>query len=177
MTEPKALLAAAETLARDNKLWEAADLLMAGFAELGDAADAPETDSLGRPIRGSSPKLMDKAADWLELLDNLDEAPAAPPRHLRWAQWHTLSGQAEIRRGHPGRAVDHLEMASGLFESERMLDQAVPLVGLIVQCHLDTGDAGRAEAALHRARVMAVDDERFKPVLDDLGRAVAARLS
>lgn len=182
-TSPRALLSSAETLANEQKLWEAADLLMTGFAELGDTADAPEVDGLGRPIRGSSPKLMDKAADWLELLDNLEghgEEFSAPPRHLRWAQWHTLSGQAEIRRGHPGRAIDHLEMASGLFESENMLNQAVPLIGLIVQCHLATGDVGQAETALHRARTMSLRDdaiaEKWKPTLDDLGRDVAERL-
>src|SRR5699024_9680235 len=65
MSSPARYLEEASDLANEGKLWAAADHLMAGFADLGDAADAPETDSLGRPIRGSAPKMMDKAADWL----------------------------------------------------------------------------------------------------------------
>ena len=135
-SSPQQLFDAATALAEENNLWEAALTLMQGFEELGDKADAPQTDSLGRPIRGSAPKLMDKAADWLDLLDNLEKdgfEPTAdtPPRHLRWAMWHTLNGQAEIRRGHQGRAIDHLELAAGLFQSDKLNIQAVPLLAQI----------------------------------------------
>ena len=61
-SSPQQLFDAATALAEENNLWEAALTLMQGFEELGDKADAPQTDSLGRPIRGSAPKLMDKAA-------------------------------------------------------------------------------------------------------------------
>lgn len=202
MTEPAQspvaqLFTDAEAIAADGRPWEAADLLMAGFADLGDAADAPAVDGLGRPIRGSAPAIMDKAADYLEFLDQLEsarEAPAThggagaedtggalpPPRPLRWAQWHTLNGLAEIRRGHPGRAVDHLELAAGLFESHGLTAQALPLVGRIVECHLAVDDVPRAEAALHRARSLAAADAgagaRWGRALDELGRDVAARL-
>ncbi|WP_448852449.1 hypothetical protein [Corynebacterium sp. 335C] len=233
------LFADASDLAAGGRLWEAADLLMAGFADLGDAEDAPAVDGLGRPIRGSAPNIMDKAADYLEFLDqlesvreasarddatpsgadadtavaaaggapvgaggpagagadaadadpaagaaaaaaDLDELPPSPPRHLRWAQWHTLNGLAEIRREHHGRAVDHLELASGLFESHGLTAQALPLVGRIVECQLAVDDVPRAEEALHRARALAGRDPeagaRWKRALDELGRDVAARL-
>lgn len=73
VSSPQQLFDAATAQAENNQLWEAALTLMQGFEQLGDKADAPQTDSLGRPIRGSAPKLMDKAADWLDLLDNLEK--------------------------------------------------------------------------------------------------------
>lgn len=187
MESPKELFAQASALAEQNELWRAADVLMTGFDKLGDAADEPDKDSLGRPIRGSAPKLMDTAADWLDLLDNLEgdgvESPeGTPPRHLRWAAWHALSGQGEIRRGHPGRAVDHLELAAGLFESDGLIMQAVPLLAQIAQCQLQVDDVRRAEDALFRARTLAAKPEagevreRFGSALDEIGAAVAERL-
>ena len=84
MRTPSELLEAATALAADGKLWSAADSLMAGFADLGDAADAPDVDSLGRPIRGSSPKLMDVAADYMDLLDSIEaDDPDAMVTRLR----------------------------------------------------------------------------------------------
>lgn len=186
---PQQLFADAQALAEQQRLWDAADVLMSGFAQLGDAADAPQTDSLGRPIRGSAPRLMDKAADWLDFLDNLEadgqESPeGTPPRHLRWAQWHTLTGQAEVRRQHPGRAVDHLELAAGLFESEELYLQAVPLLAQIAQCQLAVDDVPRAEDALHRARTLTTRDhttaqqarDRFGEALDEIAADIASRL-
>ena len=156
---------------------------MQGFEELGDKADAPQTDSLGRPIRGSAPKLMDKAADWLDLLDNLEKdgfEPTAdtPPRHLRWAMWHTLNGQAEIRRGHQGRAIDHLELAAGLFQSDNLNIQAVPLLAQIAQCHLYLGDVAAAEKALYRAQETCDEQsrERWGSALSEIGAEIARRL-
>ncbi|WP_295626120.1 hypothetical protein [uncultured Corynebacterium sp.] len=195
MSTPSELIDAASALAADGELWAAADTLMAGFVELGDAADAPEVDSMGRPIRGSSPKLMDTAADWLELLDNiesddpghLDPAVAAktPPRHMRWAQWHALNGQAEIRRGHPGRAIDHLELAAGLFGSDDMREQEIPLLAQIAMCQLEVRDVPRAEDALNRAlaarTALSGRDPnaaaRFRELLDDVSAAVTAHLN
>lgn len=197
------LFADAEAIAADGRLWEAADHLMAGFADLGDAADAPQVDGLGRPIRGSAPKLMDKAADYLEFLDQLesarqkeiregqglgdaagdapDDLPPAPPKPLRWAQWHTLNGLAEIRRGHPGRAIDHLELASGVFASHGMVAQALPLTVAIGDCQLDTNDLPRAEEALQRARELAARDpqaaEPHRAMLARLRAAVANRIA
>ena len=85
MRTPTDIFEAASALAADGKLWSAADTLMAGFADLGDAADAPDVDSLGRPIRGSAPKFMDRAADYLDLAKN---APAdADP-----AIWADIAG-------------------------------------------------------------------------------------
>lgn len=191
---PAELIESASALAAEGKLWAAADSLMAGFAALGDAADAPEVDSLGRPIRGSSPKLMEAAADHLDLLDAIeaddpghvpaDAAAATPPRHLRWAQWHALSGQAEIRRGHPGRAVDHLELAAGLFGSDGMRAQEIPLLAQIALCHVDADDLPRAEDALNRAlaarTALGSEDPgaaaRFAGLLDDVSAAITARL-
>ncbi|ALA68578.1 hypothetical protein [Corynebacterium lactis] len=180
---PQELFDAAHSLAADDALWEAALHLMQGFEKLGDKADAPQTDSLGRPIRGSAPKLMDKAADWLELLDNLEKdgvepKEGTPPRHLRWAMWHTLSGQAEIRRGHQGRAIDHLELAAGLFQSESLNSQAVALLAQIAECHLDLGDVGRAEDALFRAQPLADDTTRarYGDALGQISAEIARRL-
>lgn len=182
-SSPQQLFDAATALAEENNLWEAALTLMQGFEELGDKADAPQTDSLGRPIRGSAPKLMDKAADWLDLLDNLEKdgfEPTAdtPPRHLRWAMWHTLNGQAEIRRGHQGRAIDHLELAAGLFQSDKLNIQAVPLLAQIAQCHLHLGDVGTAEKALYRAQETCDEQsrERWGSALSEIGAEIARRL-
>lgn len=181
--KPRAALEHSTELAGKNQLWEAAAFLMSTFEQLGDLADAPETDSLGRPIRGSTPPLMDKAADWLDLLDNLEsdgqESPeGTPPRHLRWAMWHTLNGQAEIRRQHPGRAVDHLELAAGLFESDQMVMQAVPLLAQVADCQLAVGDVRRAEDALVRARRLADDETRarYGAELARISADIAARL-
>nr|WP_120492221.1 hypothetical protein [Corynebacterium lactis] len=184
--DPQQLFCTARSLAADDALWEAACTLMQGFENLGDKADAPRTDSLGRPIRGSAPKLMDKAADWLELLDNLEKdgvepKEGTPPRHLRWAMWHTLSGQAEIRRSHPGRAVDHLELAAGLFQSEGLHSQAVALTAQIAQCHLDLDDTSRAEEALFRANSLLgslsdADRARFGDALGEISAEIARRL-
>lgn len=189
MSSPARFLEESSALADEGKLWAAADRLMAGFAELGDAADAPETDSLGRPIRGSSPKLMDRAADWLDLLDNLesdgaDVAEGTPPRHLRWAQWHALNGQAEVRRGHPGRAIDHLELAAGLFGSDGMHAQEIPLLAQIALCQLEVQDVPRAEDALNRAlsarTALAARDgnaaARFRELLESVSQRVTAQL-
>lgn len=190
MRTPSELLEAASALAADGRLWAAADSLMAGFADLGDAADAPDVDSLGRPIRGSSPKLMDRAADYLDLLDNIEAddpgaiaaevAAATPPRHMRWAQWHALGGQAEIRRGHPGRAVDHLELAAGLFGSDGMVAQEVPLLAQIAMCQLECDDLPRAEDALNRALAARARDPeaagKFGPLLDDVAAEIGRRL-
>lgn len=190
MRTPSEILDAASTLAADGRLWAAADSLMAGFADLGDAADAPEVDSLGRPIRGSSPKLMDRAADYLDLLDAIESddpeaiaaevAAATPPRHMRWAQWHALNGQAEIRRGHPGRAVDHLELSAGLFGSDRMVAQEIPLLAQIAMCQLECDDLPRAEDALNRALAARArnpeDAARFGKLLDDVSAAIGERL-
>lgn len=194
MRTPSELLEAASALAADGKLWSAADALMAGFADLGDAADAPDVDSLGRPIRGSSPKLMDRAADYLDLLDALEAddpdaiaaevAAATPPRHMRWAQWHALNGHAEIRRGHPGRAVDHLELSAGLFGSDAMRAQEIPLLAQIALCQLECGDLPRAEDALNRALAAraalgAADPDtaaRFAGLLDDVSEQITAQL-
>ncbi|MGY0605225.1 hypothetical protein [Corynebacterium amycolatum] len=182
-SSPQQLFDAATALAEENNLWEAALTLMQGFEELGDKADAPQTDSLGRPIRGSAPKLMDKAADWLDLLDNLEKdgfEPTAdtPPRHLRWAMWHTLNGQAEIRRGHQGRAIDHLELAAGLFQSDNLNIQAVPLLAQIAQCHLYLGDVAAAEKALYRAQETCDEQsrERWGSALSEIGAEIARRL-
>lgn len=194
MRTPNELLDAASALAAEGRLWNAADALMAGFADLGDAADAPEVDSLGRPIRGSAPKLMDRAADYLDLLDNIeaddpdaidaDVAKHTPPRHMRWAQWHALNGHAEVRRGHPGRAVDHLELSAGLFGSDRMRAQEIPLLLQVVLCHLETADLPRAEDALNRALTARADlrtldpaaAERLAPMLDDVSAKVTEHL-
>ena len=46
-SSPQQLFDAATALAEENNLWEAALTLMQGFEELGDKADAPQTDSLG----------------------------------------------------------------------------------------------------------------------------------
>lgn len=182
-SSPQQLFDAATALAEENNLWEAALTLMQGFEELGDKADAPQTDSLGRPIRGSAPKLMDKAADWLDLLDNLEKdgfEPTAdtPPRHLRWAMWHTLNGQAENRRGHQGRAIDHLELAAGLFQSDKLNIQVVPLLAQIAQCHLHLGDVGAAEKALYRAQETCDEQsrERWGSALSEIGAEIARRL-
>lgn len=190
----RGLLDEARDLAHSRRLWPAADLLMAGAAELGDAAGGAEVDPLGRPIRGSAPNLMDAAADWLELLDQLEAKaagegaaapePEAPPRQLRWAQWHALTGQAEIRRGRSGRAIDHLELAAGVLEAESLVAQALPLVIAIADCQLDTDDPVRAEVALHRARGLHralaeadPDAARLRAgELDRLTRMIAARL-
>ena len=190
MRTPSEILDAASTLAADGRLWAAADSLMAGFADLGDAADAPEVDSLGRPIRGSSPKLMDRAADYLDLLDAIESddpeaiaaevAAATSPRHMRWAQWHALNGQAEIRRGHPGRAVDHLELSAGLFGSDGMVAQEIPLLAQIAMCQLECDDLPRAEDALNRALAARArnpeDAARFGKLLDDVSAAIGERL-
>ena len=189
MRTPSEILDAASALAADGRLWAAADSLMAGFADLGDAADAPEVDSLGRPIRGSSPKLMDRAADYLDLLDAIESddpeaiaaevAAATPPRHMRWAQWHALNGQAEIRRGHPGRAVDHLELSAGLFGSDGMVAQEIPLLAQIAMCQLECDDLPRAEDALNRALAARArnpeDAARFGKLLDDVSAAIGER--
>ena len=182
-SSPQQLFDAATALAEENNLWEAALTLMQGFEELGDKADAPQTDGLGRPIRGSAPKLMDKAADRLDLLDNLEKdgfEPTAdtPPRHLRWAMWHTLNGQAEIRRGHQGRAIDHLELAAGLFQSDKLNIQAVPLLAQIAQCHLHLGDVAAAEKALYRAQETCDEQsrERWGSALSEIGAEIARRL-
>lgn len=180
---PQQLIETATELAARNELWQAALALMQGFERLGDRADAPETDRLGRPMRGSAPKLMDKAADWLDLLDNLEKdgfepSTETPPRHLRWAMWHTLSGQAEIRRGHQGRAIDHLELAAGLFQSDNLNAQAVPLLAQIAQCQLDLGDLSAAENALYRAQ-QACDEPsraRWGEALAEIGAVLARRL-
>lgn len=190
MSSPARFLEEASDLANEGKLWAAADHLMAGFAELGDAADAPETDSLGRPIRGSAPKLMDKAADWLDFLDNLEAdgaevAEGTPPRHMRWAQWHALNGQAEVRRRHPGRAIDHLELAAGLFGSDGMHAQEIPLLAQVAMCQLEVRDIPRAEDALNRAlaarTALAARDagaaERFRGMLDSVAAEVTSRLN
>lgn len=194
MRTPSELLEAATALAADGKLWSAADSLMAGFADLGDAADAPDVDSLGRPIRGSWPKLMDVAADYMDLLDSIEAddpdaidaevAAATPPRHMRWAQWHALNGHAEIRRGHPGRAVDHLELSAGLFSSDAMRAQEIPLLAQIALCQLECGDVPRAEDALNRAlaarAALGTSDPgtaaRFAGLLDDVSARITAQL-
>ena len=194
MRTPSELLEAATALAADGKLWSAADSLMAGFADLGDAADAPDVDSLGRPIRGSSPNLMDVAADYMDLLDSIEVddpdaidaevAEATPPRHMRWAQWHALNGQAEIRLGHPGRAVDHLELSAGLFGSDGMVAQEIPLLAQIAMCQLECDDLPRAEDALNRAlaarAALGTSDPgtaaRFAGLLDDVSARITAQL-
>ncbi|MBP2332300.1 hypothetical protein [Corynebacterium freneyi] len=194
MRTPTDIFEAASALAADGKLWSAADTLMAGFADLGDAADAPNADSLGRPIRGSAPKLMDRAADYLDLLDTLEAddpdaidaevAAATPPRHMRWAQWHALNGQAEVRRGHPGRAVDHLELSAGLFGSDGMRAQEIPLLAQISLCQLECGDVPRAEDALNRAltakAALGASDPaaaaKFAGLLDDVAARITAEL-
>lgn len=183
VSSPQQLFDAATAQAENNQLWEAALTLMQGFEQLGDKADAPQTDSLGRPIRGSAPKLMDKAADWLDLLDNLEKdgfepTENTPPRHLRWAMWHTLNGQAEIRRGHQGRAIDHLELAAGLFQSDNLKNQAVPLLAQIAQCHLHLDDVANAEKTLNRALETCDDSarERWGAALNEIGAEIARRI-
>lgn len=173
----------ARNLADQGSLWEAAWTLIEGFAQLGSAASAPETDSLGRPIRGSAPRFMEQAADYLDLLDNLErdgavESQQIPPRHLRWAAWHTTQGQALAAQKLPGRAIDHLELAAGLFESEQLYSQAIGLLAQIAQCHLLLDDPRRAEEAINRAFALLDADtrDRYAPVLGELSAEVAQKL-
>ena len=161
MRTPSELLEAATALAADGKLWSAADSLMAGFADLGDAADAPDVDSLGRPIRGSSPKLMDVAADYMDLLDSIEAddpdaidaevAEATPPRHMRWAQWHALNGHAPPRVVHGLHDVAYflnvgvcdLTMAGNIARQQKRVNpmpigsiynSALPIEQIIIVC-------------------------------------------
>ena len=137
---------------------------------------------------------MDRAADYLDLLEAIESdepaaiaavgAAATPPRHMRWAQWHAINGQAEGRRGHPGRAVDHLELSAGLFGSDGMRAQEIPLLAQISLCQLECGDVPRAEDALNRAltakAALGASDPaaaaKFAGLLDDVSARITAEL-
>ncbi|MBV7296182.1 hypothetical protein KRX51_09695 [Corynebacterium sp. TAE3-ERU12] len=194
--DPQQLLDEARSYAEQGHLWLAADTLMAGYAQFEAAGRTPQQhDSMGRPIRGTSVDLMEAAAKWLEALDSVEshatdvqaeQAPSGtdenvPPRDLRWAQWHTISGNTEMKRDRFGRAIDHLELASGIYETAGLLTVAVPLVAALVQCYLAVNDAPRAELALHRLRrILSVDPSLADGMgenIDALAAAVADRLA
>ncbi len=164
----------ARILAEDNQLWQAADLMMVHSTTPAEQWDLPA---------GVDP--LEVAAGWLELLDALESdgaevAENTPPRTLRWAQWHTLQGQRTMELNFPGRAIEHFELAAGLFQSEGLAFPACPLLGNIAQCQLELDDVAAAEEALERARAITRTlpeaRQRYRQQLDQIAAEIAAKI-